>query len=156
MVMVYMDGIGESLSHFFFGHLFAILLAEQITQQLLFSLAMSAFRRYIGCFVLVLAVSVFSASTLCNIALALTVDTHTEQTDECCSHESEAAHEESAEEDECAPGTDCSHCVCSHITVTQSECIEAAAIVSHQSTLIPHSIGTPLSLPKAIDHPPLW
>ncbi len=117
---------------------------------------MKFFRSHISVFVFLMGLVVFSVSTTCNVVLAMTADTHTEQTDECCSHETEAAHEESGAEDECAPGTDCSHCVCSHFTVTQPDAIVITTQSYSKTVLVPVSIGTPLYLPASIDHPPLW
>lgn len=117
---------------------------------------MKFFRSHISVFVFFVGLVVFSASTTCNVVLAMTADSHTEQTDECCSHETEAAHEESGAEDECAPGADCSHCVCSHLTVVQPAPISFVSQSYSKSFLVPISIGTPLSIPASIDHPPLW
>ena len=114
------------------------------------------FRSHITVFVFLLGLTVFSASTTCNIVLAMSADTHTEQTDECCSHESEAAHEEDSAKNECAPGADCSHCVCSHFTVMQPDAILIGTQSFIKDLPVPISIGTPLSIPTAIDHPPLW
>jgi hypothetical protein len=114
------------------------------------------FRSHISVFVFFVGLAVFSASTMCNVVIAMTAGSHTEQTDECCSHESEAAHEESGAKDECGPGADCSHCVCSHLTVTEPEVIVITTQSYSRTALVPVSIGTPLSFPASIDHPPLW
>lgn len=100
--------------------------------------------------------TVFTASTMCNVVLAMTAGQHTEQTDECCSHETEAAHEGSGAKDKCAPGADCSHCVCSHFTVTQPEAVAITTQSYSRTVIVPVAIGTPLSIPASIDHPPLW